>query len=167
MKRVITIIFSSIVLASCNPTDDSKDAIEVDKNEMNSTSSEEVAIEVNGQEYEPSVLPGCEAGDSCIEIKGDGDVVMFEGSSGEEVKPTEVKADIGDTLSLLFPKDIHEPNSLHYTKINGATYTDEKIENNQIEVSGDKNKNITYLIHAKWNSPDESRTNIFYAFSVN
>ena len=171
MKKVLTLLVVSMVLVSCNPTesntDDSGNAKEVEKSEIKSTSLEEVVIEVNGQEYEPSVLPGCLKGDSCIVIKGDGNGVILEGNSGEEVVPTEIKADIGDTVSLIFPEEIPEPTSLDYTKINGATFTEENIEHNEIEVSGDKRKNITYLIHAEWNSSGESKSNIFYAFSVN
>ncbi|RDY67674.1 hypothetical protein DXT76_19310 [Halobacillus trueperi] len=84
----------------------------------------------------------------------------------DEVNPAEVNANIGDEVKIAFPEDVPAPKRLSIHKQQGATGVQEYLQDNVIEIMGEENTKITYIVHAEWSEKGKKTADVQFAFIV-
>ncbi|SIS64420.1 hypothetical protein [Salimicrobium flavidum] len=68
----------------------------------------------------------------------------------EESPPAEIEANIGDELKIELPEALPEPDGVTVNQQQGGTSIRKSPENGIIEIAGEENKEITYMIDVIW-----------------
>ncbi|WP_035519005.1 hypothetical protein [Halobacillus karajensis] len=84
----------------------------------------------------------------------------------DKVNLVEVNANIGDEVKIDFPEGVPAPKRLSIQKLQGATGMQESLQNNVIEIMGDENTTITYIINAEWREEGRKTADVQFAFIV-
>ncbi|TGB03642.1 hypothetical protein [Halobacillus salinus] len=84
----------------------------------------------------------------------------------DEVNLAEMDADIGDEVKIDFPKGVPAPKRLSIHKQQGATGRQESLQGNVIEIMGEENREIRYIVHAEWMRKGDKTADVQFGFIV-